>query len=96
MFQLSTQQLSELSDLYDTALAGDQTTEGLWRPVYDALFDFMTDLVEEEVPEGPPIVKLVPKEGVDHDVWLWVSGARYINSNETTFAEQVERAFRED
>lgn len=39
---LTNAQIAELRALQATALAGDENVKGLWRPVYDKLYEFIT------------------------------------------------------
>jgi Ca2+-binding RTX toxin-like protein len=76
---LSQTQITQLRSLISTASAADQSQSGVWRPVYEALYSFIT------VPGGSE----APVSGVDQNVWLWVRGARYVNSNDGPFASLI-------
>lgn len=52
---LSPQQIAVLKALQDIAIAANQETLGVWRPVYDKLYEFITL-------DGAPVA------GVDHKI----------------------------
>lgn len=55
--------ISHISDL----------TEGKYRPVYDLIYEILTD-------EGNYFDS--PIDGLEENVWIWISGAREVNSGE--------------
>ena len=73
---LTPEQIAELDALYvanrDETL---QTTGGLWAPVYEKLYSFITDFYDDNEPSTDR-----PKEGIDPQTWLWLRGARFINA----------------
>jgi Ca2+-binding RTX toxin-like protein len=73
---LTAAQIAELRVLRDAAAAGDQSITGKWRPVYDELYSFIGG-------------DTGPVTGVDHNVWLWLRGARFVNSDEGPFAALI-------
>ncbi len=90
MFTLDPAQHAEVYSAYIEALGKSQTVSGVWRPVYEKLYEFIT-LVEYEVdPNGGGTAEIeLPALGVDHNVWLWVRGARLVNDDAGPFAELI-------
>ncbi len=79
---LSTSQIADLNTAYDDAIALDQNDSGVWRDVYDLLYSYLTtttlgvDAPRTDVP-------------VDPQTWLWLKGARFVNSGEGAFADLI-------
>lgn len=79
---LSTSQIADLNTAYDDAIALDQNDSGAWRDVYDLLYSYLTtttlgvDAPRTDVP-------------VDPQTWLWLKGARFVNSGEGAFADLI-------
>ena len=63
--------------------------------MYDKLYEFITQtetvIVGIDPDTGTPIYGSAdgPKPGVDYNVWMWVSGARFVNSGEGFFADLI-------
>lgn len=76
-YYLSQSQIDEILALRAIAIASGETTLGAWAPVYSRLAEMIT------APNGGPV------EGVDHNVWLWLQGAQWINSGQGVFADII-------
>lgn len=77
-YTFTAEQLQQIQDLYSTAQAsGDDTRLGKYREVYDLIYSFVTD-------EG--FFYDSPVEGLEENVWTWISGARDVNSGTGYFA----------
>lgn len=78
-FQFLTTDISAIA-----ALAGNASpdNDGTRRTLYDTIFAAITD--------GFGTSNEVPKEGVDASVWLWVRGARDVNSGVGYFADFIQ------
>jgi len=74
-------QIDELRDLRDQAIALGPQHVGAFRASYDYLYDALTITDQNG--------DLVPKAGVPHEVWLWLRGARFVNSDEGPFADLI-------
>lgn len=79
---LTEAQISLLRTRYQEILVEhrrDDTQKGLWAPLYNELYDLITDFsgVNE------------PKAGVDYQSWLWLRGARYVNAGDGPFAALI-------
>ena len=76
---LTQAQIDALQAAYDAALMQDQAQSGVWREAYDLLYGFVTNT------EGEPRTD-VP---VDPGTWLWLKGARFVNSGEGAFGKLI-------
>lgn len=91
MYVLTAEQKAELETLIAIADARPDTQQGAWSEVYEKLYEFIT-VVDYGAPlpgSQVPTVTTRPIEGVDHNVWLWVRGARDINAGNGPFAELI-------
>jgi RTX calcium-binding nonapeptide repeat (4 copies) len=74
---LTQAQIDQLVSLRDQ-LGSNNTTLGAGRAAYDLLFQWIS------APDGSG-----PVAGVDHNVWVWLKGARLVNSGEGPFADLI-------
>jgi hypothetical protein len=76
--QLTDAQKAQLQPLIDSAVAAGPTALGAWAPVYDQLYQYISN----DTMSGPAA-------GVDNNVWLWVRGARLVNAGQGPFANFI-------
>ncbi|MGB5777844.1 MAG: calcium-binding protein, partial [Allopontixanthobacter sediminis] len=79
---LSVSEIDSLRQTFDSIYQQykvDPTTGALWAPLYDQLYNLLTDFSGIDS----------PKTGVDHQSWLWLRGARYVNRGEGPFADLI-------
>src|SRR5438105_3244986 len=83
-YQLTQSQKDELQPFIDQADSAGLDALGAWKPVYEKLFDFLTEstLVGETTVYSPVA-------GVDHDVWVWIFGAQFTNAGEGLFGDLI-------
>jgi Ca2+-binding RTX toxin-like protein len=74
---LTQTQIDYLQAMYDARINQDQTTRGLWAPVYQQLFAYLNEL------EGSAL------ENLDEQTYLWLAGARFINASEGPFGDLI-------
>lgn len=75
-YSFSQSQIGILTTLYGTA-----DSSGNWSPVYQYIYDQITDY--QEVWAGNVMrIEETPKANVDASVWQWVAGARGVNSDD--------------
>jgi hypothetical protein len=82
---LTAGQIEQLRSLFDATYARHKQNDsksGLWAPVYEALFNLVTDVTTVASPEGVSTT-VQPKAGVDPQSWMWLRGARYVNPEVT-------------
>ena len=88
---LSVEQIEQLRTLFDATYERhklNDSEKGLWAPVYEALFNMITDVTTVAGPDGSTTIVL-PKAGVDPQSWTWLRGARYVNAGIGPFAKLI-------
>jgi hypothetical protein len=73
---LTTAQVAQLQYAYDVNSNANQEFSGVWHDSYSVLYDYLT--VKNAFGVDTPRTD-VP---VDPQTWLWLKGARFVNSNE--------------
>ncbi|MGB4058471.1 MAG: hypothetical protein WBK77_10355 [Alphaproteobacteria bacterium] len=81
-FPFTSQQASDIQALLAQAAIDEQTELlGAYTPVYDYIFEAITD--------GYGTLFESPKDGVELSVWQWVNGARDVNTGTGFFADFI-------
>ncbi len=65
-------ELDQISAAFNQANQNPDSMKGKYRPVYDLIYDILTD--EDGIDS--------PVEGLETNVWIWIGGARQVNSGE--------------
>lgn len=74
-------ELDQISAAYSLAVnTTSDTTAGKFQNVYDLIYDILTE-------EGP--ISNGPVDGLEENVWIWISGAREINSGVGYFSDFI-------
>jgi Ca2+-binding RTX toxin-like protein len=82
-------ELQNLINNATTAALNPATAHGAFRLVYDKLYEFLTDTTIVLNSPNYPNISYTPKSFVVHNSWMWVGGARYVNSGEGPFANII-------
>jgi hypothetical protein len=80
---LTPAQIAQLQYAYDVNSNADQNFSGVWHDSYSVLYDYLT--VKNAFGVDTPRTD-VP---VDPQTWLWLKGARFVNSNEGAFGTLI-------
>ena len=73
-------QIQQLSNFYDATITLDQSKSGVWAPVYNLLYDFLTTTKNSGE--------------VDPQTLLWLRGARFVNADQGLFSTDFRAAER--
>jgi hypothetical protein len=73
-------QRQQLSDAYAQCLAKPEGQLGAWREAYELLYGFLTTTT---------LGVDFPRTDVDPQTWLWLKGARFVNSGEGAFGALI-------
>jgi hypothetical protein len=86
---LTAEQIAELRAMYVQRQNQVDTQRGLWAPVYETLYSYLTvDRYEVlGVDIDPRFDK--PAPNVDPQTWLWLRGARFVNAGVGPFAALI-------
>jgi hypothetical protein len=66
--------------MYEARIGMDQTIKGLWAPVYEKLYEYLTEL-NDSFGSG--------FAGIDSQTLLWLAGARFVNAGEGPFGSLI-------
>lgn len=80
LFQFTPEQIAAISALAGVSPPAPDT-DGTRRALYNTIFEAITD--------GYGTSSETPKADVDQSVWLWVRGARDVNSGTGYFADFI-------
>jgi len=72
VYTFTPSELNQISIAFSAASQNPDAMKGKYRPVYDLIYDILTD----ESGFDSPV------EGLETSVWIWVGGARQVNSGE--------------
>lgn len=69
---LTQDQINQLRYMYEIRLTQDQSIKGLWAPVYEQLYEYLTDL-EASFGSGYAAWRRIPVPAANDDERMWAA-----------------------